>query len=58
MIYCDSCIFISKFRPNLDEVINTMNFYGATEVVTEEIAASHLMKDIMAVSLSSPFGTL
>ena len=35
-----------------------MDFYGATEVVTEEIAASHLMKDIMAVSLSSPFGTL
>ena len=36
-------------RPNLDELVSQMKALGASEVVTEEFAASHKMKDLVAV---------
>ena len=38
-------------RPNLDELVSDMKALGATEVVTEEFAASHKMKQLMTVSI-------
>ena len=36
-------------RPNLSELVSEMKGYGASEVVTEQFAASHNMKDLMTV---------
>ena len=36
-------------RPNLGDLVSQMKALGASEVVTEEFAASHKMKDLVAV---------
>ena len=38
------------FRPGIDDLVREMKVMGASEVVTEEFAASHRMKDLMTVS--------
>ena len=41
---------LSIGRPNLNDLVSEMKALGSTKVVTEEFAASHRMKDLMAVS--------
>ena len=36
-------------RPGLEELVKSMKTLGATEVVTEDFAASHRMKDLLSV---------
>ena len=40
-------------RPNLEEMVKELKGLGASEVVTEDFASSHGMKDLLAVGLHS-----
>ena len=50
--YVHFSLFVSHFRPGLEDLVKRMKSFGATEVVTEDFAASHRMKDLLTVFIT------
>ena len=44
------CLSLSHCRPGVEDLVRYMKTLGAAEVITEEFAASHRMRDLLTVS--------